>query len=91
MPFENIEVYVRYADYPYEGESIRFVTIDEVQAATKDIEDASECDCLDVYVNGEIVEAYYWSNGKWLTNKYSKEPSKEFKTETIVINKQIGE
>lgn len=64
--FNNIEVYVRYVEYPYEGQHIRFATFDEA-LAFKPFEKMSVDECLDVYVGGELKETYYWDNGKWKT------------------------
>lgn len=82
MPaFENVEVYVRVADYGFEGESVRFATIDENQAINTFSEDSDEVDYapdgideeLRVYVNGKLTDTWYREQGRWVTPHYSKE------------------
>ena len=78
MTFDSVEVYVRVADYGYEGESVRFATVNEEQALTffsRDNEiyapDGTGED-LRVYVGGKLKETWYRENSKWVTPQYSK-------------------
>ena len=80
MPkFENVEVYVRVCDFGYEGESVRFATIDEDQAVnyfspynmSSDDEGIYAPDThfgeeLRVYLNGVLVETWSRRDDKWV-------------------------
>jgi hypothetical protein len=78
--FDNVEVYVRYSEYAYDGQYIKFVTINEQEALTKHVENNDSDDRLGVYVNSERIATYVWRNGKWIGDIFNGTDELEYGT-----------
>lgn len=79
--FSNVEVYVRVTNYgAYEGEEVRFATVDEEQATTYFSNDSdgiegdyapdTSMEQLRIFLNGRHQETWYRQEGEWVTPQH---------------------
>jgi len=78
--FDNVEVYVRITDHGYEGESLRFATVNEEQALTyfSDGKSGEEYapkyngEELRVFVGGKHIKTWHLRDGKWMSEEFKQ-------------------
>lgn len=93
--FNHVEIFVRLSKDGYEGQTLRFVTLNEDSAINRfTTDDNSEVyapdysgEVLQIWVDGEYIETYTrTTDKKWVKNYYSNNPE-EYGTVKIAENR----